>query len=78
AVVSHFTSHFKATNVERSGVHNLQFKRLNQLESSGLTKPFMEAEVKSAVWDCDSYKSSGPDGINFGFIKDFWAELQGD
>ncbi|XP_045831124.1 uncharacterized protein LOC123922453 [Trifolium pratense] len=36
------------------------------------------AEVKSAVWDCDSYKSPGPDGINFGFIKDFWAELRGD
>ncbi|GAU25959.1 hypothetical protein TSUD_373600 [Trifolium subterraneum] len=35
-------------------------------------------EVKAAVWDCDSYKSPGPDGINFGFIKDFWADLQGD
>ncbi|CAJ2673682.1 unnamed protein product [Trifolium pratense] len=35
-------------------------------------------EVKAAVWDCDSYKSPGPDGINFGFIKDFWAEMQGD
>ncbi|MCH96939.1 endonuclease/exonuclease/phosphatase family protein [Trifolium medium] len=48
-VVSHFASHFKATNVERPGVDNLQFKRLNQLESSSLTKPFTEAEVKSAV-----------------------------
>ncbi|MCI79829.1 cysteine-rich receptor-like protein kinase, partial [Trifolium medium] len=35
-------------------------------------------EVKAAVWDCDSYKSPGPDGINFDFIKDFWAEMQGD
>ncbi|GAU48515.1 hypothetical protein TSUD_244350 [Trifolium subterraneum] len=25
-----------------------------------------------------SYKSPGPDGVNFGFIKDFWAELRGD
>ncbi|GAU40818.1 hypothetical protein TSUD_398020 [Trifolium subterraneum] len=25
-----------------------------------------------------SYKSPGPDGINFGFIKDFWAVLRGD
>ncbi|MCI24469.1 cysteine-rich receptor-like protein kinase, partial [Trifolium medium] len=48
------------------------------LESSSLTKPFTEAEVKSAVWDCDSYKSPCPDGINFGFIKDFWAELRDD
>ncbi|PNY14688.1 cysteine-rich receptor-like protein kinase, partial [Trifolium pratense] len=35
-------------------------------------------EVKAAVWDYDSYKSPGLDGINFGFIKDFWAEMQGD
>ena len=29
-----------------------------------------------AVWNCDSFKSPGPDGINFGFIKDFWPELK--
>ncbi|CAJ2644025.1 unnamed protein product [Trifolium pratense] len=78
AVFSHFESHFKAPNVERPGVDNLQFKRLNQVEIGGLIKPFTEDEVKQAVWDCDSYKSPGPDGINFGFIKDFWAELRGD
>ncbi|CAJ2647905.1 unnamed protein product [Trifolium pratense] len=47
-------------------------------EVRSLTKPFSLEEVKAAVWDCDSYKSPGPDGINFGFIKDFWAEMQGD
>ncbi|CAJ2647682.1 unnamed protein product [Trifolium pratense] len=78
AVFSHFASHFKNPNVDRPGVDNLQFKRLNHLECSSLIKPFTEAEVKSAVWDCDSYKSPGPDGINFGFFKDFWAELRGD
>ncbi|PNX60607.1 cysteine-rich receptor-like protein kinase, partial [Trifolium pratense] len=78
AVFSHFESHFKAPNFERPGVDDLQFKRLNQVESAGLTKPFSEEEVKSAVWDCDSFKSPGPDGINFGFIKDFWVELRGD
>ncbi|MCI60355.1 cysteine-rich receptor-like protein kinase, partial [Trifolium medium] len=78
AVVSHFASHFKAVNVDRLGVDNLVFKRLQPSEVSSLTKSFSLAEVKAAVWDCDSYKSPGPDGINFGFIKDFWAELQGD
>ncbi|GAU24254.1 hypothetical protein TSUD_23900, partial [Trifolium subterraneum] len=78
AVFSHFASHFKANNVGRPEIDNLQFKRLSQLKSSSLIKPFSEAEVKSAVWDCDSFKSPGPDGINFGFIKDFWAELRGD
>ncbi|XP_045831292.1 uncharacterized protein LOC123922638 [Trifolium pratense] len=78
AVFTHFTDHFRKYNVERLGVDNLLFKRLNHHEGSSLTKPFTELEVKSTVWDCDSYKSSCPDGINFGFIKDFWAELCGD
>ncbi|CAJ2670980.1 unnamed protein product [Trifolium pratense] len=78
AVFSHFESLFKAPNVERHGVDNLQFKRLNQVECVSLIKPFTEGEVKTAVWYCDSYKSPGPDGINFGFIKDFWTELRGD
>jgi len=29
-----------------------------------------------AVWDCDSNKSPGPDGINFGFIKEFWLDMK--
>ena len=46
------------------------------LEGVGLIKPFSLDEVKAAVWDCDSFKSPGPDGINFGFIKDFWHEMK--
>ncbi|CAJ2672661.1 unnamed protein product [Trifolium pratense] len=64
--------------MERPGVDDLHFKRLSQVEIGGLIKPFAEDEVKQAVWDCDSYKSPGPDGINFGFVKDFWADLRGD
>jgi len=30
------------------------------------------------MWDYDSYKSRGPDGINFGFIKDFWLDMKDD
>ncbi|GAU41930.1 hypothetical protein TSUD_139160 [Trifolium subterraneum] len=65
AVLSHLASHFKVINVERPGVDHLQFKRLTQIESSSLTKPFSEDEVKSAVWDCDSYKSpDSPQRLN--------------
>jgi hypothetical protein len=35
-------------------------------------------ELKIAVWDCESYKCSGPDGVNFGFIKDFWLDMKED
>jgi hypothetical protein len=78
AVFSHFESHFKADRVDRPGVENLVFKRLNQVDCGSLTRPFLEVEVKDAVWDCDSFKSPGPDDVNFGFFRDFWPELKGD
>ncbi|GAU33774.1 hypothetical protein TSUD_393360 [Trifolium subterraneum] len=78
AVFSHFASHFKASTMDRPGVENLLFRQLTPSEGGSLVKPFSLEEVKIAVWDCDSYKSPGPDGVNFGFIKDFWPELQVD
>jgi hypothetical protein len=78
AVYSHFASHFKAPTIEWPGAGNLPFKQLNQIESGSLIKPFSEAEVKAAVWDCDNYKSPGPDEIIFVFYKDFWEDLRGD
>ncbi|GAU49411.1 hypothetical protein TSUD_407260 [Trifolium subterraneum] len=78
AVFLHFASHFKARNVVRPKVDNLQFKQLSWPDSGSLTRPFSVEEVKAAVWDCDSFKSPGPDGVNLGFFKDFWAELESD
>jgi len=37
-----------------------------------------DAEIKEAVWNCDSSKSSGPDGFNFGFIKFCWNIIKVD
>lgn len=34
--------------------------------------------MKQAIWDCDSFKSPCPEGISFGFIKQFWPELKED
>jgi len=62
----------------RLGVDNLAFKTLSFAEGGSLTKPFSVAEVKAAVWDCDSYKSPGPDGVNFGFLKELWDDVKGD
>lgn len=72
AVFQHFENHFRSVVVERSSLSNLQFQSLSVEEGVGLIKPFSIDEVKAAVWDCDSFKSPGPDGINFGFIKEFW------
>jgi len=78
AVLHHFSSHYKATDVVRPCVEGLRFRRLSVAESGTLIHPFSLEEVKQAIWDCDSFKSPEPDGINFGFIKQFWPELKDD
>jgi hypothetical protein len=69
-VLSHFREHFAAKHTTRPEIDNLPFKCLSHADGSGLTKSFSAVEVKTAVWDCDSYKSPGPDGSvsskNFG------------
>ncbi|XP_024640546.1 uncharacterized protein [Medicago truncatula] len=62
----------------RPGIQGLNFWKLSYAQSGSLIRPFSLDEVKQAVWDCESFKSPGPDGINLGFIKDFWNELKDD
>lgn len=76
AVYTHFADHFQAINVERPSVANLNFRSLSVSEGGILIKPFSVQEIREAVWDCDSDKSPGPDGITFGFIKEFWLDMK--
>ncbi|GAU30513.1 hypothetical protein TSUD_18930 [Trifolium subterraneum] len=62
----------------RPTVEELHFPSLSFAEGGSLVKSFSVVEVKAAIWDCDSYKSPGPDGVNFGFLKEFWEEMQVD
>ena len=78
AIFNHFSAHFRKTQMVRPSVENLRFRRLSVLEAGTLIRPFTAEEVKQAIWDCDSYKSLGPDGIHFGFIKQFWLMLKDD
>jgi len=78
AVFTHFSNHFKKHQTFRPGVANMNFKTLTVVEGGSLVLPFSVDEVKAAVWDCDSYKSPAPDGVNFGFIKEFWLILKED
>jgi len=77
-VFSHFATHFKGYNIERHGLDNLHFHSLTTLEGADSTKPFTVDEVKVLGWDYDSFKSRGLDDINFGFIKEFWANMKDD
>jgi len=78
AVFNHFQNHYKAVNISRPSVDESVFDTLSEEEVASLMVLFSEDEIKQAVWNCDSYKSPGPDGINLGFIKDFWELLKED
>jgi len=78
SVFSHFQSHFRSSSLSRPTMGNMEFKALSGREGAGLIKKFTVEEVKVAVWDCDSYKCPGPDGVSFGFIKYFWDILKDD
>jgi len=77
-VFNYFAEHFKNIQGERPSVKGFEFRRIAVMDGAALVRPFHIGEVKAAVWDCDSYKSPGPDGINFGFIMEFWSKMSGD
>ncbi|GAU10511.1 hypothetical protein TSUD_420810, partial [Trifolium subterraneum] len=77
-VFDHFSNHFRKVSRGSVDIGGLNFKTISELDREGLIKPFLLDEIKAAVWDCDSYKSPGPDGINIGFFKDFWEILKID
>jgi len=78
AVFTHFSTHYKASSARRPGVGGLQFHQLSGVDAGSLILPFSQEEVKQAIWDCDSFKSPGLDGVSFGFLKEFWDIVKDD
>jgi len=78
AVFTHFRAQFQPTLNHRPSMEGLDFCTLPYHEGASLVRPFTMEEVKAAVWDVDSFKCPRPDGITFGFIKDFWDMLKAD
>ncbi|GAU22483.1 hypothetical protein TSUD_296020 [Trifolium subterraneum] len=63
SIFNHFSSQFKSQRISRPDVGNLDFKTISESEATVLVEEFGEDETKQAVWDCDSFKSPGPDGV---------------
>nr|GEX08105.1 cysteine-rich receptor-like protein kinase [Tanacetum cinerariifolium] len=51
---------------------NPRFTALCPNEALDLQKPASLEEIKNAVWDCGSGKSSGPDGFSFLILKTYY------
>ena len=70
-IFDHFQNHFKFVMHNRPGVEELSFNSISEEGGVLFTSPFSEEDIKNAVWECDSFKSPRPDGINLCFYKDF-------
>ncbi|GKC17935.1 cysteine-rich receptor-like protein kinase [Tanacetum coccineum] len=53
-------------------------KRLEESDNELIEAAITIEEVKEAIWNCASSKASGPDGLNFKFIKRYWELLKDD
>jgi len=57
---------------------NVRFNSISAEDNELLVGDFSEEEIRAAVWNCDSSKSLGLDGFNFGFLKYCWDIIKLD
>ncbi|GKU94756.1 hypothetical protein SLEP1_g8202 [Rubroshorea leprosula] len=77
-VANYFTNLFADDGWKRPVLDGVGFNQISEAEKDLLTEPFLESEVKAAVWNCDSAKAPGPDGFSFGFLKAEWEVIKED
>ncbi|GKU88316.1 hypothetical protein SLEP1_g2599 [Rubroshorea leprosula] len=77
-VADYFRNLFAKEDWKRPILEGMEFNKIFEAEKELLTKPFLESEVKAAVWNCDSAKAPGPDGLSFGFLKAKWEVVKDD
>ncbi|CAK8537008.1 unnamed protein product [Lathyrus sativus] len=74
----HFARKFKVMEGEESFLEGITFDGINEEDRIFLEGPFLEEEIKEAIWGCGISKSPGPDGYSFLFIKRCWSFLKDD
>lgn len=72
-VKNHFQNFYSENDVCRPVLDGIHFSQISKSDNAELVAPFLEEEIKEAVWSCKGDKSPGPDGFNFNFYKQFWG-----
>ncbi|GKD26268.1 RNA-directed DNA polymerase, eukaryota, partial [Tanacetum coccineum] len=82
SVKSEFFSHFKIwfEQPQETRIHiNMNFPNTIMYDQKeDLESMVSKEEIKRAVWECGTDKSSGPDGFTFGFYRRFWKVIEKD
>lgn len=73
-----FFKRFQDSEENRPRLDRVRFQAIGQYHNEILVEHFHEKESNDAMWECESEKSPGPDGLNFKFIKEFWGIIKSD
>lgn len=60
-------NHFEKRHTCRSIMYTTSIKGRSELNEVSLSQRFSLEEIKEVLWNCESFKILGMDGINFGF-----------
>ncbi|KAJ0749948.1 putative RNA-directed DNA polymerase [Helianthus annuus] len=77
-ILSFFRDKFRENSPYRPELDCSNIKKISDLDRDILVEPFLEQEIKEAVFECGDEKAPGPDGMNFRFIKHFWNIFKDD
>ena len=73
-----FDDRFARNDACQVRLDKVRFCSISGPDNDMLINDFSEDEIRAAVWSCDSFKSPGPDGFNFGFLKFCWEIIKKD
>ncbi|GJT84736.1 RNA-directed DNA polymerase, eukaryota [Tanacetum coccineum] len=76
--LNHFSNHFSMPSGPSINLDPSMFKQLSLEQNIDLECDVTTGEIKRAVWDCGTNKSSGPDGFAFEFIRTYWKIINQD
>nr|GEV65319.1 RNA-directed DNA polymerase, eukaryota, reverse transcriptase zinc-binding domain protein [Tanacetum cinerariifolium] len=69
----------EAIDKERRAIIEMCYPRsLSSEQREEIEREVSKEELKTAVWDCGTDKSSGSDGYTFGFYRKFWSIIEND
>nr|GFB66899.1 RNA-directed DNA polymerase, eukaryota [Tanacetum cinerariifolium] len=81
-VKKEFLNHFQERldkPVERRVTIDMSYSRsISSEQRDELEREVTIEEIKTALWNCGTDKSSGPDGFTFNFYRQFWSTIDKD
>lgn len=71
-ISSYFNNLFTATEADWRGVVDCVSKTITEVQNDELLSPFLEEEVKTALFQMNPDKAPGPDGMTPAFFQRHW------